>query len=336
MAVLSIRKYLTGYGTESTNPLLTVCTLLLEGIIRSALPYDREEYSEFRATLEGLTSVIEHSQDGDQLVAAGEQVCEALGSYNRGVQRMQAAQTVELRCMIEMLGKALAGLAEAGGQSVQALQNIRAQVENARQLDDIRVLRARLGDSLKAISEEAKLQRERNAKTLHKAEEAAMAAASHPPNLEIDRVSGLPNGRKAEKEISTHLSSDSRFFAAVFVVERLESINLRYGYSTGDHLLEAFSRHLLSNLTPKDQIYRWRGPSFLVLLERSSAVPIVRAEVGRFASGRQEHTLEIDGRPIKLPITCAWSVIPLAGCEMASQACQQIDRFVAEHWEKRG
>ncbi len=330
MAVLSIRKYLNDYGTESTNPLLQVCELLLEGIARSALAYDREEYGEFRATLQRLSSTLETAQESDELLAAGEAVNYALETYNRGALRTQAAQTVELRCMIEMLSQTLVSLAEAGGQSVQTLQCIRNQVENARQLDDIRLLRARLGDSLKAISDEARKQRERNTELLRHAEDAAELASGHHETPDLDQISGLPSARRAEKEIAGRLGSGSRYYAAVFVVERVESINLRYGYVAGDQLLQAFGRHLISKLSPGDTVFRWRGPTFVVLIDRAAPVDAVRAELARFASIRQEHTMEVDGNPVKLPLGCAWTIVPLATCQVSSEVSHQIDAFVAE------
>src|SRR5690349_4441838 len=84
VAVLSIRKYLTGYGTDNTNPLLTVCVLLLEGIAKSALPYNREEYSSFRATISRLSAALEQTQEAEGLMVLVEEACEAMEGYNRG------------------------------------------------------------------------------------------------------------------------------------------------------------------------------------------------------------------------------------------------------------
>jgi GGDEF domain-containing protein len=309
--------------------------LLLKSIARSALAYDREEYGEFRATLEELTSTLTTTQDPNQLMAVAEAANEAMESYNRGAQRVYAAQTVELRCMIEMLSQTLVSLAQAGGQSVQTLQSIRNQVESARQLDDIRILRARLGDSLKSISDEARVQRERNAQMLHQAEEAALVAAGHQEDPEIDHVCGLPSVWKAEREIVAKTGTESRYYAAVFVIERLESVNRRYGYAAGDQLLQLFGRYLVSKLAATDKAYRWRGPTFVALLDRSAQADAVGAEVARFASTPQEHTIEVDGRPLKVPLSCAWTIVQLAKCQIAGEACQQIDRFVAEYWEKK-
>jgi GGDEF domain-containing protein len=335
VAVLSIRKYLTDRGTESTNPFLRVCALLLEGIARSALAYDREEYGEFRAMLGKLEATLECTQDPDELLAVAETANATLEDYNRGAQRVHAAQTVELRCMIEMLSQTLVGLAEAGGHSVQTLQGIRNQVEIASKLDDIRLLRARLGDSLKLISDEAKRQRERNSEMLRQAEDAALIAAGHRTDPEIDRVSGLASPEKAESEIASRVGPESHYWAAVFVVERIESLNLRYGYTVGDQLLQIFGRTIKSKLSGDDTLFRWRGPSFVALLERKVPADALRTELARFASSRQEHVIQIEGRPLKLPLTCAWTIVQLAKCEIVAEVVQQIDRFVVEHGDKR-
>jgi GGDEF domain-containing protein len=331
VAVLSIRKYLNAYGTDNTNPLLRVSTVLLEGIAKSALAYDRQEYAEFRATLQHLAETLTTTQDPDEMMTVAGAACQALESYNRGAQRMEGAQTVELRCMIEMLSQTLVSLAQASGQSVQMLQSIRNQVESARQLDDIRILRARLGDSLKAISDEAKRQREQGVMILRHAKEAAECAAGNREDGAIDKVSGLPTAEKAEDQIAARLGPDSRHYAAVFVVDRVESVNLRYGRKAGDQVMQAYSCFMESKMAPSDELYRWRGPSFLMLLERSSSADAVRAELARLASTPQEHVLETDGGPVKISLGCAWTFVRLASCEIPGQVYQQIDRFVAEH-----
>jgi len=310
--------------------------LLLEGVSKSALAYDREEYSEFCATLGKLAAMLVTIRDPGSALAVAEAANEAIEDYNRGALNVHAAQTVELRCMIEMLSQTLMALADSGGQSVVVLQNIRNQVESARQLDDIRLLRARLGDSLKSISDEARRQRERNAEILKRAEQAALAAAGQRDDHEVDRVSGLPSAEKAESAIGDRIGPESRYYAAVFVVERVESVNLRYGYAAGDQLLQTFGRYLVAQLEPMDEVFRWRGPTFVALLDRTTSADAVRAELARFASSRQEHMTQVDGRPLKLPLSCAWAVVPLAKCQIAGEASQQIDRFVTEHWDKRG
>ena len=314
------------YGTDSTNPLLKVCTLLLEGIARHALAFDREEYREFHATLTNLSSSLLAAQSAEDLLAVAEGASDAMAQYNRAAQRAHCAQTVELRCMIEMLSQTLVSLAQAGGQSVDTLQSIQKQLESARQLSDIRLLRARLGDSLKTISDEAKRQRERNAEMLRFAQEAALIASETHPDSEIDPITGLPSPEKAEREITARSGADSIFYAAVFVVERVEGVNLRYGHSAGDQLLKVFGQFLVSKLPSSDEVFRWRGPSFAAVLNRPGTLETVRAEIARVAADCPQ--------TVKLPGGCRWTILKLSEYPVPTEACQQIHRFVAEHGEK--
>lgn len=328
VAVLSIRRYLNQSCTDSTNPLVRVCTVLLEGIGRHAIAYDRHEHRELRASLAKLTEMLQSAEGADPLLEIAEAACELLAHYNREAQRVHGAQTVELRCMIEMLSQTLAALAEAGGESVETLQVIQKDLEGARRVDDIRLLRVRLGHSLKTISDEAARQRERNAQMLRFAEEAARLVSGGADNPELDRMTGLPSAVKAENEMTRQLGPDSGTFVAVFVVERIEAINLRYGRPVGDRSLKLFAEMLVSSLKG-DEVCRWRGPSFVALINRASTFEVVRAEVARFATETQEKTVEVDGQTIRLWLGCRWTMLKLGEYSVPADVCRQIDSFVA-------
>jgi GGDEF domain-containing protein len=170
---------------------------------------------------------------------------------------------------------------------------------------------------------------------LRRAEEASLIASGNRENQDVDRISGLPSFERAEREITSRVGAESGYYAAVFLVNRVESVNLRYGCATGDRLLQAFGQYLVSKLSPKDEVFRWRGPAFVALLNRTCPLDGVRAEVTRFASEPQEQPMQVDGRPIRLSLACAWTVVQLAKCQIPAEACQQIDGFLAEHGEKR-
>ena len=209
VAVLSIQRYLDDCSTENTNPLLGACGVLLDGIARSALAYDRAEYATFRATLRQIHADLKNRDDPAEFTAAAARITKALDDYNRGAQRTQAAETVELRCVIEMLSRTLVSLARAGAQSAQILQTIGQQVENATRVDDIRLVRAQLGESLKEISQEATRQRERTQEILRHAQEAGLLSSEHADDAATDRISGLPWTATAETTIAPRVGPGS-------------------------------------------------------------------------------------------------------------------------------
>jgi diguanylate cyclase (GGDEF)-like protein len=332
VALLSIRKYLTGCGTGSTGPdsHLQVCLLLLDGISRYAFAYDREEYTRFRERIKGYSEALEMAKQAAPMWGIVGETVSAMKDYTRGAQHVVGGQAVELRCMIEMLSQTLLSLADAGGKSVEALQTLRNQVETASRLDDIRAVRTRLGDSLKILSDETKRQKERNTQMQREAIEAArMASGRHTEaDPDADTVTGYTSRQRAEAEIATRLDASPPSYAAVIVLERLDAINLRYGFAAGDAVLRSFARQLANGITPPDMLFRWRGPAFVGLLSRTVKQDAVQAEVRNLA-GKQ--SIQVADLPLRVTMTCASAVLCLEKCGSAVDVYHQIDRFVAEY-----
>lgn len=298
------------------------------------MAYDRNSHEQFRRTLQGFAESLHGTEDPHVILNTAADSVAAIEDYNREAQRVFGEHSVELRCMIEMLSRTLVGLAQAGGHSVDALQRIRNQIETASRLDDIRLLRARLSESLKALSHETELQRQRTAKIANHAEQAAGMAAGQTVG-EVDRISGLLGLKHAAESIAAHLGATSTFYAAVFLLERVDALNLRYGFDAGDKLLQAFSQLLVSSLSPRDEIYRWRGPAFVALLDRPVPIEGVRAELARFVPINVAQNVDLNGKSLQLKMSCAWAVLPLAQFELPEQPRDQIDRFILEHSQRQ-
>ena len=332
VALLSIRKYLAGYGTGSTgaDSHLQVCLLLLDGISRYAFAYDREEYTRFRERIQGYSEALQKAKQAMPMLDIAGETIAAMKDYSREAQHVVGGQAVELRCMIEMLSQTLLSLADAGGKSVEALQTLRNQVETASRLDDMRAVRTRLGDSLKILSDETKRQKERNSQMQREAIEAARMASGRRTEAypDVDTVTGCPSRQRAEAAIAMQLDASPPSYAAIIVLERVEAINLRYGFAAGDAVLQSFARQLAAGIKPPDMLFRWRGPAFVGLLSRSVKQDAVKAEV-RDLAGKQ--IIQVADLPLHIPITCASAVLCLEKCGSAADVYQQIDRFVAEH-----
>lgn len=331
VAVLSIRKYLTDPGTGSTGPdnHLEVCLLLLDGIARHALPFDREEYTRFCARVRGYSEALEKAREAAPMLEIAEEAVAAMKDYNREAQHVSGGQAVELRSMIEMLSQTLLMFAESGGESVKTLQTLRNQVETASRLDDIRVVRSRLGDSLRILSEETSRQRERNVQLQQEAVEAARLAAGHKDgaDAEVDALTGCLSRQKAEEGIAAQLDGSPPSYAAILVLDRLETINIRYGFDVGDAVLQSFVQQIAASIAPPDTLFIWRGPAFVALLKRSQRLDAVQAEVRNLAA---KQTIQVADLPLRIPITCASAVFCLENCGSAADVYKQIDRFIAE------
>jgi GGDEF domain-containing protein len=161
-----------------------------------------------------------------------------------------------------MLTQAMSQIATASQNSIARLQEIQREIEHATMLEDVRVLKARLSDCLQSIRGEVARQREESARAISSLQQGLRKAHETRPVQGCDPMTGLPQRSEAEGAIAAACESGSHVYAALFVVERIQPINSRFGRSVGDQVLVMFLRHLSEAMTPTDRIYCWNEVSF--------------------------------------------------------------------------
>ncbi|WP_415900568.1 diguanylate cyclase domain-containing protein [Neptuniibacter sp. QD48_11] len=96
---------------------------------------------------------------------------------------------------------------------------------------------------------------------LHKAEKQARHLASH------DLVTGLPNRIAIRADAQKRIHRNEPFTLLFIDLDGFKPINDQYGHQMGDRLLKAFGERLRSNLGENDNIARYGGDEFIVLLD---------------------------------------------------------------------
>ena len=133
---------------------------------------------------------------------------------------------------------------------------------------------------------------------------------------------------EAEAAIRLACEQQSHVYAGLFVLDRIQAINTRFGSALGNEVLMLFQKHLLRGLLAGDELFRWGPDSFLALLPRTESGELVRRELGRFLSSRLEATFEIGARSVTLPIASTWTVISLFESGY-NQNLRKLDAFRA-------
>ena len=126
------------------------------------------------------------------------------------------------------------------------------------------------------------------------------------------------------------MASRRSTYVAVFVVERLEIINSRFGFRVGDRMLLQFSQHIGQQLAQGDQLFRWRGPTFVALLERDQAQKMVDAEVMRISASRIEYTVNTKDRDVLLRVNSSHNLFRVAPDADIDAIIERIDSFAAD------
>ena len=151
---------------------------------------------------------------------------------------------------------------------------------------------------------------------------------------EHDEVTGLPGPGPARAAISDVISGKRSTFAVIYVLERFPLIKSRFGVRAANELIQYYAVHLAQRLAPRDQLYKWSEPAFLVLIDPMSNHPMHDEEVkrlaGRIRSVRLERILNVHSRSALVVISAQSRVIPLRSDVTLEQSCRAIDQFVRE------
>src|SRR6266404_983944 len=241
------------------DALLKTVHLLLEALRLHAVEGDQFEYEKFQADMQKLhDSLGERPTSAEILVTTGAAI-KGVEEYNRHASRFLKQQGLEYQAMMGMLAEAVATISKGSEDTVTRLQTIEKQIERTAVIEDIRLLKAKLGDCLGALRQESRLQQEGTAKTIRSVRKeidqskerlvGPVAERTEPPEPTIDSVRGSNERQKAIAAITQSLDGERHVYAVAFVVQRLALINGRFGPGAGESMMAAFTQHLNEKLS---------------------------------------------------------------------------------------
>ena len=112
-----------------------------------------------------------------------------------------------------------------------------------------------------------------------------------------DPLTGLPNRRAFDERLDQLLQNARPFDLALLDLDDFKETNDRLGHAGGDEVLREFVRVALRSLRVSDELYRFGGDEFALLLESGDAVGHVVERIRR--------ALELHRRPRPLPTISA-------------------------------
>jgi diguanylate cyclase (GGDEF)-like protein len=328
--VISIKKYLeSNYDME--RGLLQVVQLLLQGIGQHAVEGEGEDCSAFRQDMERASEAIAQATALPDLMMQAGGALRALEEYNHRTIKYFGLRNEELQMMFQMLTATIGSITSTGAENVRRLREIEGQVVGAAQIDDVRQIKTRLSECLDEIRKETERQKVETSRTMEQLNQGLENARQAPGTKSapaVDAVTGLPGRPQAEQALEKASQAQGTAFAAVVVVDRIQHINLRYGRDAGDEVLRYFAGILRRQLPRLDPMFRWTGPSIVVLLRRSSRIEDVRRELATLMNYEFEYTIKMSTRSVLLPIAARWSLLPLIAAPRL--LISKIDTFVGQ------
>jgi len=232
--------------------------------------------------------------------------------------------------------QAATNLCRTSEHFTQRLGEIEDQIEEACNIDALRVLRFRLTEYLQQLRDQTRHQREKMAEALaalcEQLEIVQGVKSGQGTNraTPLDTLTGLQARGCAERAFAAALDAGAPAYAALFVVDSLQLINARYGYSTGDQMLHVVCDHLALGLSPGDRLFRWTGPAFVALLERVESLAEIKQEIGRIGSVPLKVNVQIGNGSVSLPISTLFLLVPLTEVKSVPDLTRRMDAFIGE------
>jgi len=168
---------------------------------------------------------------------------------------------------------------------------------------------------------------------LHEVEQARGEAIRH---ASTDLLTGLLSRRRfieiAEQE-STHAMVARRALAVIlFDIDNFKTINDEFGHRTGDEILTLVARNCRAALRPGDQIARWGGEEFVVLLP-GSTTPEAIAMAQRLRAAVNGSSMNVSGTEVRVSASIGLASTDL-GIEVLDRLLVLADRAMYD--VKRG
>jgi GGDEF domain-containing protein len=306
--------------------------ILIRGIALHAVEGDPEDLKFLRGRMSGIAdSLTDESSPDDLLVAIGKTL-RAIEEYNRRSSVIFKGQMEELRAMLSTMAATVMFITSSSDTSVKQLRLVEAKLQRATNLEDMRQVKAHLSDCLSVVrSESTRLQTETRTKinalksNVERLSSRLKAAATEDSS---DPVTGLPGRSAAEEAIATKITAGREFVTALFMLDRMASINGRFGRTVGDEILITGAQMLAQKLTGTT-LYRWSGPAFVAVFDPT--VNTAQAEIcaKQAASLRLEKNIDTEDRTVLIVITASCHLQRVSEKTAADAVFKSIDAFMS-------
>ena len=230
-------------------------------------------------------------------------------------------QSGELQEMITLLTATVAALPAQKNAAFARLQQIDKLIAQTTRLEDLHTLKANLAECLPAIREAIQAQPRPVAEPARPLERSLQ-----PPKA---RVTAPPRAEPEEPAEKDKAESKAAEYAAVFLLDRENSIASRFGEDVRHKVLRFVQQHLKESLLPGDRLVRWKGAAFVASFKRPGALQDVRAELSSVASIHVPQVIDVGNRSVRLPISLSWAVFPQARFASLDVLFEKVDDFIA-------
>lgn len=286
-----------------------IVLILLRGIALNLSCCTAAEYSTFQADIDAIRKGFEDAAGEEAKLLVAFQAIRRFEQYNAFAEQIISGQRQQMHNTIELLTDALVTVSHGHLESARSLRAIETELEQVSGTTERASLERKLKGAVAAICAEAERQRQSERKINSSLIEARKMGSWDGGSAKGDALTGLQTAESALTAVRGILESGHAAHVYIFAAERLDAVNLRFGFAAGDQVLVLFTEQLRKRLTTGDRLFRWRGPSFVLVTEKPGARSFYALEASRICSMKLEHTITTGSKESVIPVTGSWSIV---------------------------
>jgi GGDEF domain-containing protein len=308
--------------------------ILIRGIALHSIDGDPDERKLLQQRMAAIAETLTVDSTADDLLVGIGKTLRVLEEYNRRASVVFKGQVHELRGMLSTMTATIMFITSSSDTSVKQLSAIESKLQRASTLEDTRQVKAYLTDCLSLVrSETLRLQSEARGKiNALKSDVQRLSSRLKAVAMDnsVDAVTGLPGRVAAEEAIATRIASGKEFLVALFVLDRLASINGRFGRLVGDDILVTGAQALAQKLSGTT-LYRWSGPAFVAVFDPSVGLTHAEVRAQQAAAIRLEKNIEADNREVLILITASCNSQRVSSKMGPDAVFRAMDVFMSSH-----
>ncbi len=308
---------------------------LIRGIALHAIEGSTDDLKQLQQRMSAIADTLTPDSSPDDLLVGIGKTLRVLEEYNRRATAIFRGQADELRGMLGTMMATVIFITSSSEASVKQLSTIESKLERVATLEDTRQVKTYLTDCLALVrSESLRLQTETRTKINSLKNDvdrlSSRLKSVSAEDTQQDHVTGLPGRSTAEEAIATKIARRKEFLTALFVLDRLASINGRFGRLVGDDVLVSAAQMLAQKLSGAT-LYRWSGPAFVAIFDPSANLAQAETRAVQAAAMRLEKNIETGDRSVLIVITTLCHLQRVTSNLTPDAVFRSMDAFLASH-----
>ena len=247
-------------------------------------------------------------------------------------------ETAAMKDMVSLLAGTAESIERRGGNCMDKVGTVAETLVQLAKVEDLSSIRRALSEQVLKLRLWTEQLKQENAQSVAALQHEVSAIREKLEATErvasTDALTGLSNRYTAEKHMSKCLAQGNGFCLLLFDLDEFKSINDRFGHAAGDQVLCIFGGILREQVRPSDNVSRWGGDEFLVVLTCDLREAMFRSQqIAAKLAGR--YPIDVDGREVKVTIRSSAGVAEHRKGDTVEDIFLRVDRSLYASKVKR-